>query len=288
MAEPLLDSRDRHTHNPSWLQSVVSGSTHTKNEDATTGDTEYDARLTLPAGWSGAAAFKSGVLLRVLDAVEAFLGKELQTYGDNRGIFPPKPHVFRALELVPLASVRVVILGQDPYIRPGQATGLAFSVPTGTPLPPSLRNILAKVAEGPIVPLSTAAAAAAAPPVLGDGDLTAWAKQGVLLLNTSLTVREGASNTHRKVWHRFTSALVAYIAQHAARPIVFLLWGRNAYNKRTHIDCIQHTHHLLCASHPSPMSCHRRMQGRPAFQECNPFVACNTVLREWGEPTIQW
>ncbi len=185
-------------------------------------------------------------------------------------VYPPQP--FRALALTPPEEVRVVILGQDPYHGPGQAQGLAFSVPAGCKVPPSLRNILAERARdlGP--------SAGAGP----QDSLEAWARQGVLLLNTCLTVEAGQPASHAKQgWEALTIQIVEAIAAQA-RPTVFMLWG-------AHAQALAHLvppHHLmLTANHPSPLSARRPPQ---PFLGCGHFSAANQWLTMHGQKPILW
>ena len=172
-------------------------------------------------------------------------------------------HPLRALELTPLAGVRAVILGQDPYHGPGQAQGLAFSVPAGLKLPPSLRNIYAEVAAD----LGCEAAS--------EGDLTRWAEQGVLLLNTVLTVEDGEPQSHaNRGWEQLTDALITEVSAHAG-PSVFLLWGAPAQRKRGLID--ERRHAVFTANHPSPLSARRPPV---PFIGCRHFSLANAWLRE--------
>jgi len=181
-------------------------------------------------------------------------------------VFPPQP--LRALELTPLADTRVVILGQDPYHGPGQAEGLAFSVAPGVRLPPSLRNIfkeIAREAGQPFVPPAS-------------GSLAGWARQGVLLLNTSLTVEQGEAGSHAKLgWETLTDAIVGALARDG-RPKVFMLWGAHAQSKAAMID----GHHLVLQSnHPSPLSATRGPApfiGNGHFAEANRFLAAHAEL----------
>jgi len=168
-------------------------------------------------------------------------------------IYPPEP--LRALRLTPLAETRVVILGQDPYHGPGQAEGLSFSVPTGMKkIPPSLRNIFKELQRDLGLP----------PPA--DGHLGAWAQRGVLLLNTCLTVEDGAPASHaKKGWEALTDALIQAAAQDAA-PKVFMLWGAHAQAKAALIEAAGPGHLLLQANHPSPLSA-----SRPPV----PFIGCS-------------
>ena len=185
-------------------------------------------------------------------------------------MYPPRP--FRALELTPLSDVRVVILGQDPYHGIGQAHGLAFSVNDGVKPPPSLRNIFKELRRD-----------LGAPPPMS-GSLEPWARQGVLLLNTVLTVEEGAPASHAKRgWEELTDSLISTVARDAA-PKVFMLWGAHAQAKRGLIEAAG-AHLVLTANHPSPLSAARR----PApFMGCGHFSAANAWLRQRGLSAIDW
>ena len=180
----------------------------------------------------------------------AFLRERLAA---GASIFPPQP--LRALELTPPETVRVVILGQDPYHGRGQAHGLAFSVAPGVALPPSLRNIFKEIERDLGQPPP-------AFPVPG-GSLIAWAERGALLLNTTLTVEEGQPGSHAKRgWELLTDALIAHVAAQP-QPVVFMLWGAHAQSKRALITAPQHL--VLCANHPSPLS---------ALRPPVPFIGC--------------
>ena len=180
----------------------------------------------------------------------AFLRERLEA---GASIFPPQP--LTALALTPPERVRVVILGQDPYHGRGQAHGLAFSVPPGVRVPPSLRNIFKEIERDLGQPPP-------AFPVPG-GSLVAWAERGALLLNTTLTVEEGQPGSHAKRgWEQLTDALIAHVAGEA-QPVVFMLWGAHAQSKRALITAPQHL--VLCANHPSPLS---------ALRPPVPFIGC--------------
>ena len=183
-------------------------------------------------------------------------------------IYPPSGMLFTALHLTQLDKVRVVILGQDPYHEPGQAMGMSFSVPEGIEIPPSLKNIYKEIHEdvGEKIP--------------DTGDLTRWAKQGVLLLNAVLTVREHQANSHKgKGWEEFTDAIIKAV-EAEDRPVVFLLWGRNAREKKELITNPKHL--VLEAAHPSPLSAYN------GFFGCKHFSKCNRFLTENGAETIDW
>ncbi|NVK57641.1 MAG: uracil-DNA glycosylase [Alteromonadaceae bacterium] len=184
-------------------------------------------------------------------------------------IYPPQPDVFNALKLTPLTSVKVVILGQDPYHGPGQAHGLCFSVQQGVKTPPSLVNIYKELAQD--IPGFT---------IPSHGNLTSWAEQGVLLLNTVLTVEQGAAHSHAKWgWQTFTDAVNDAVNQHQL-GVVFLLWGSHAQKKGQAIDTSRH--HVLTAPHPSPLSAHR------GFLGCKHFSQTNQLLLAQNKTPINW
>ncbi|WP_404401597.1 uracil-DNA glycosylase [Idiomarina seosinensis] len=184
-------------------------------------------------------------------------------------VYPAPEHVFNALKLIEPDQVKVVILGQDPYHGPGQAHGLSFSVPDGVKLPPSLRNILKAIQLD--YPDSS-------PPQ--NGDLTRWAVQGVLLLNTVLTVEQGKAHSHANWgWETFTDTLIKRLAdQH--ENIVFLLWGAHAQKKERLID--DNKHCVLKTVHPSPLSAHR------GFFDAHHFRKANDYLQSVGRTPVSW
>lgn len=197
-------------------------------------------------------------------ALKQFLARERARHI----VYPRGGDILRAFQLTPFHAVRVVILGQDPYHGPGQAHGLSFSVPAGVPPPPSLVNILKEVKR------DTGAQAS------GQGDLSAWAAQGVLLLNATLTVRAGEAASHQgQGWERFTDAVIAGLSRERS-GLIFLLWGRHARAKEGLIDPARH--YLFKAPHPSPLSAHR------GFFGCGHFGAANEVLQAQGGTPIDW
>lgn len=181
-------------------------------------------------------------------------------------IYPPEGEVYAALDLTPFDDVKVVILGQDPYHGPGEAHGLAFSVRPGVKVPPSLVNIYKEAASD--VGLE-------AP---GHGDLTSWAEQGVLLLNTALTVREGEAGSHASYWRKFTDELISQLGGREQKT-VFILWGAHARKKR---GFIADHHCILDSSHPSPLG------ARHSFWGSAPFSKANEFLRHHGMQEIDW
>ncbi len=193
--------------------------------------------------------------------------KVLQEYR-TRQVFPPSADLLSAYELTPLEKVKVVILGQDPYHEPGQAHGLCFSVRPGVEIPPSLANIFQELHDdlGCRIP--------------NNGYLVKWAGQGVFLLNTVLTVRAHQANSHRGYgWEEFTDATIR-VLNAQERPIVFLLWGRPAGQKKSLLD--NPAHLVLEAPHPSPLSAYR------GFFGCRHFSRCNAFLEAHGESPIDW
>ncbi|AJC50586.1 uracil-DNA glycosylase [Coxiella endosymbiont of Amblyomma americanum] len=183
-------------------------------------------------------------------------------------IYPSQRDIFNALKLTPYEAVKVVILGQDPYYKPHQAHGLAFSVRHGVIPPPSLQNIFKELYLDVKVPIST------------QGNLEKWAMQGVLLLNTILTVEAGKPQSHANIgWQRFTDRIIASLNSHPKR-IVFILWGTYAQQKANLITNIHHK--ILKASHPSPLSANR------GFFGCRHFSKTNTYLRTVKQLEINW
>src|SRR6186713_29302 len=190
----------------------------------------------------------------------------------GRTVYPPRGQRLRALELTPLDKVKVVILGQDPYHGPGQAHGLCFSVPEGVATPPSLVNIYKELESD----LGVARRAS--------GNLERWARQGVLLLNTSLTVEAGKAGSHAgKGWDAITDAAVAAVAARA-EPSVFILWGNHARNKAQRLPELGpgSRHLVLTSPHPSPLSAHA------GFFGSKPFSRANAFLEAYGRGTIDW
>ena len=187
----------------------------------------------------------------------------------GKTIYPPKQDVFNAFEITELDKVKVVILGQDPYHGPNQAHGLCFSVQLGVKTPPSLVNIYKELASdisGFTIPQH--------------GFLQSWADQGVLLLNTVLTVEQGQAHSHAKIgWEQFTDVVIQQLNKHCD-GLVFLLWGSHGQKKGAVID--RQKHHVLSAPHPSPLSAYR------GFFGCKHFSQTNQILQQQGETAINW
>lgn len=189
----------------------------------------------------------------------------------KKEVYPPEELVFNAFKMTPFYSARVVIIGQDPYHGPNQAHGLCFSVPRGIKAPRSLCNIYKELQDDLGI----------TPPA--HGSLSGWAKQGVLLLNTTLTVRRGEPLSHHgHGWERFTDAVVRVLYQRKD-PLIFVLWGRFAQEKLEHLPLDVNSNHLILkAAHPSPFSASR------GFFGCRHFSKINNQLELWGQPTINW
>ena len=186
----------------------------------------------------------------------------------EENVFPKQDDLWTAFELTSYKDVKAVILGQDPYHGPGQAHGLSFSVEKGIPHPPSLRNMFKELASdiGCEIPK--------------DGTLTGWAKQGVLMLNTVLTVRQGQAHSHRRQgWETFTDEVIRLLSERE-KPVVFILWGRPAQEKKGLINTTRHA--IIESFHPSPLSASR------GFFGSRPYSKTNKLLELWNEEPIDW
>lgn len=243
-------------------------------------------RLTAPSELAreNVAAWLDAAPANVRETTERLLA-EVADLRDTQTIYPPQDDILNALAFTAPADVRVVILGQDPYHGPGQAMGLSFSVPNGCKLPPSLRNMYKELVAdlGCSMPQS--------------GDLTSWAAQGVLLLNTTLTVREHAAASHAKFgWQVLTNYVVRRCLE-LPQPVVFLTWGKHAIDlvakARTQAAAGPQTpalanKHVLESTHPSPLSANRATATLPAFMGSRPYSQVNRILQAAGEPPINW
>ena len=214
----------------------------------------------IPAEW------RSALGARLTDAELGKLDEFVFVERAQGQVFPPDEDVYAALELTPPNEVRAVILGQDPYYRAGQASGLAFSVREGVARPPSLVNIIKELESdlGHAVP--------------SEATLEPWARNGVLLLNTALTVREGKPNSHRREWKNFTAAIISMLAARPT-PVVFLLWGEPAKAAGQKID--RERHIVVKSAHPSPLSA-------KGFLGSKPFRRANAELVKRGMDPIDW
>ena len=199
-------------------------------------------------------------------ALSQFVAHEFST----QMIYPPMDEVMNAFHMTAYRDVKVVILGQDPYHGPNQAHGLSFSVKPGVPHPPSLRNMLKELQDDLGCPIPQ------------HGTLTKWAEQGVLLLNTVLTVRAGQANSHREQgWEKFTDAVIEKLAARQ-QPVIFVLWGKPAQRKKQLILKQSQQHLILEAPHPSPLSAYR------GFFGSKPYSKINAQLTAWDEQPIDW
>ena len=204
-----------------------------------------------------------------LESLRAFLREE---YRSGATVFPPKDRIFTALRLVDFDDAKIVVLGQDPYHGPGQAMGMSFAVPDGVQTPPSLRNIFKEISDDLGVPLPR------------HTDLSGWAQQGVLLLNTALTVEAGQAGSHqRRGWEEFTDAAVAAVAARK-EPSVFVLWGAHARKKAAGVARLGagSPHLVLASAHPSPLSAYAGFFGSKPFSKATAFLEAN------GRGVIDW
>lgn len=193
-----------------------------------------------------------------------FLTKEYSTCT----VYPSMENIFYALNLVKFENIKVVIVGQDPYHEPNQAMGMSFSVQSSTKIPPSLANIFKEIESELNIKC------------LKNGDLTRWAKQGVLLLNSVLTVKKGIANSHKNIgWETFTSKIISLINE-KKEPVIFVLWGANAKALKPLINSPQHF--VLTSSHPSPLSAYN------GFFGCGHFSKINSILKQNNKMPIDW
>ena len=181
----------------------------------------------------------------------------------KKQIYPKSKDIFKAFELTSFEDVKVIIVGQDPYHGPNQANGLAFSVNSDTNFPPSLLNIYKEYSSDLSLSLPN------------DGDLSSWAKQGVLLLNSILTVESGHPGSHKNLgWEKFTNAIIRALSD-KKKYLVFILWGAYAQSKKVFID--SSNHHIISSPHPSPLSAHRGFFGSKPFSRCNEYLRANKI-----------
>ena len=216
-------------------------------------------------GWT--EFFNKEINKKKLIEIDEYLEEEKHKYSGELRIFPKEDIRYLAFDLCSFEDIKVCILGQDPYHQEGQAMGLCFSVPVDIKIPPSLVNIFKELYQD-----------------LGiqkiDGNLTSWAKQGVLLLNSSLSVRESCANSHSKLWKDFTDNAIKYISDER-EGIIFILWGTNAKSKKKFID--DNKHYILESNHPSPLSANRG-----GFFGCKHFSKCNEILLRNNKTQIEW
>lgn len=225
--------------------------------------TETVDRIKLEAGWK--EALRDEFDKPYMKALGEFLRAEKAA---GKVVFPPGPMIFNALNSTPLDEVKVVIIGQDPYHGPGQAHGLCFSVQPGVPIPPSLLNIYKELKRDLNIDMPD------------HGHLQSWAEQGVLLLNTSLTVEQARAGSHaNQGWQPFTDRVIEVVSAHQPN-LVFLLWGAHAQSKQRLIDSTKHL--VLRSAHPLPLSAYRGFLGNGHFSRCNKF------LEQHGLAPIDW
>ena len=201
-------------------------------------------------------------------SLDEFLTNEKNMFEGTLDIYPSNNLIFNCFNHFNISNTMVVIIGQDPYIHKGEAMGLSFSVQNNIKLPFSLKNIYKEIYTDVGKKIN-----------YHNGDLTHWAQQGILLLNSALTVREGQSNSHQKQWTPYTDIIIKKMSD-LCHNLVFILWGRNAQNKIKLID--QNKHHIIKGVHPSPLSANR------GFFGCQHFSKCNEILESIGKKPIQW
>lgn len=186
-------------------------------------------------------------------------------------VYPSREKIFNCFKMTDYDDIRVVIIGQDPYHSKDQATGLAFGITPGNKLPPSLKNIQKELQQDLNIELT-------------DISLEKWAEQGVLMLNTSLSVVESTPGSHIKYWQEFTQFIIDEINN--LECVIFVAWGAHAYSRLKNID--RDKHHILVSSHPSPLSCNKKFGEYPPFLASKPFSRINTILRESNKAEIRW
>lgn len=191
--------------------------------------------------------------------IKKSLNKEANCLKSEFSIFPPQNLTFHCFQFFPLHKTKVVLLGQDPYINEGEAMGLCFSVPDDCKMPPSLRNIYKEIENDLNVKMD-----------FNKKNLTTWAQQGILMLNTALTVIQKNSNIHSKLWEKYTNQIIQYISENGPEGIVFILWGKNAQSKKIYIDITKH--HIIEGVHPSPLSASRGFFGSKPFSKTNQLL----------------
>lgn len=234
------------------------------------GTTDVMNLIELPMDPSWRERLKDEFEKPYMKSLKQFLQQEIAS---KAVVYPPMKQVFNALSLTPFDQVKVVIVGQDPYHGPGQAEGLSFSVPRGIKPPPSLQNIFKEIHSEFKFPKPS------------HGSLVSWAKQGVLLLNTTLTVRENQPKSHfGQGWEPFTDKIIQLLAD-KTDPIVFLLWGKSAIDKFQHIQNKPSPHLILTAPHPSPFSAHTGFFGCAHFSKTNEFLKMHHKKEiDWSLP----
>lgn len=210
----------------------------------------------------------SFTIQQILDIINA----RRKDFGDNLKIYPSNENIFKCFNFCDISEVKVVIIGQDPYHGPNQATGLSFAVENGRPMPPSLRNINNELRDDIGIELV-------------DTSLEHWAKQGVLLLNSSLSVIQGKPGSQMRLWCYFTDYVISKLNEQE-KPIIFLAWGAFAHTKLGAINTKKHN--VLVSSHPSPLSCYKNYKQFPAFKGSKPFSKINHLLTEQDKLPIYW
>lgn len=228
----------------------------------------------LPTNWKNELnkifCINNGELSPKIKETQEYINNKKTLFKGKIGIYPPNENIFKAFSYFDFTDTKVVILGQDPYHQPGQAMGLSFSVPKGVKIPPSLVNIFKELKKDSEIKNYK---------IPDHGDLTSWAKQGVLLLNAALTVQQSKASSHSKKWNFITDEIIKHISDNL-QGVVFMLWGNYAKNKSPLIDAKKHL--ILTAIHPSPLSANRGWFGNGGFSKTNKY------LTENGKTNIKW
>jgi len=212
------------------------------------------------------AKYNISNILNIINSLnQEYINKKL-----NMEIFPKEENIFKCFHYFDISKTKIVILGQDPYHGPNQATGLCFG--TNSKPPPSLKNIAAELKRDIGISLQ-------------DYSLESWAKQGILLLNASLTVIQGKPSSQMKLWSEFTD-LIIHELNNSSNPIIFVAWGAFAHKKLINIDT--NKHYLIVSSHPSPLSVFKNYKTFPSFFQSKPFSKINNILKQNNQPIISW
>lgn len=206
-----------------------------------------------------------------INSILETVNKKRESLKDNLDIYPSNENIFKCFNFCEFNEIKVVIIGQDPYHGPNQATGLCFAINHKTKIPPSLRNIINELKNNLDIELT-------------DLTLEKWAKQGILLMNAAFTVVQGLPNSQMTLWSKFIDYIIYEL--NTREKIIFVAWGAFAYNKFKNINIERN--YIICSSHPSPLSCFKPFQEFPAFKDSKPFGKINSKLLEWNIEQIIW
>jgi uracil-DNA glycosylase len=206
-----------------------------------------------------------------INSILETVNKKRESLKDNLDIYPSNENIFKCFNFCEFNEIKVVIIGQDPYHGPNQATGLCFAINHKTKIPPSLRNIINELKNNLDIELT-------------DLTLEKWAKQGILLMNAAFTVIQGLPSSQIALWSKFTDYIISQL--NTREKIIFVAWRAFAYNKFKNINTERN--YIICSSHPSPLSCFKPFKEFPAFKDSKSFSKINTKLLEWNKSPINW